>query len=206
MQSVQPPLIAWTRDTPWHYARTTQHGNSGIIGPQPIARVRTNSSTAVEAADRTPVQKRRACNECRQQKLRCELANVDDPSTNVCARCTKLGLRCKIDESFKRTRKRKRSRDFESEIFTLKKKLSQYEHDTANLQTTWPRPKVALAVPLAAYSLLQCQTEHLSSRQNRACLQQRGHTNMKYRRSQNHQSALPSHCHSRGALETWKSL
>ena len=131
MQSVQPPLIAWTRDTPWHYARTTQHGNSGIIGPQPIARVRTNSSTAVEAADRTPVQKRRACNECRQQKLRCELANVDDPSTNVCARCTKLGLRCKIDESFKRTRKRKRSRDFESEIFTLKKKLSQYEHDTA---------------------------------------------------------------------------
>jgi hypothetical protein len=61
------------------------------------------------------------------QRIHYELANIDDPSSaTICSRCTKLDLQCRIDESFKRTRKRKRSVDFEKEIETLKEQLSQY--------------------------------------------------------------------------------
>jgi transcriptional regulatory protein LEU3 len=76
-------------------------------------------------------QKRRACNECRQQKLKCDLANDQNVSVEMCARCAKLGLLCKVDETFQRTRKRKRSHDFQEEIADLKRKLSIYQdrHD-----------------------------------------------------------------------------
>ncbi|KIW69083.1 hypothetical protein, variant [Phialophora macrospora] len=70
--------------------------------------------------------KHRACNECRQQKLKCNLVNAEDPDSGVCSRCNKLGLVCRIDESFKRTRKRRRSQDLEREIEELKHRLSTY--------------------------------------------------------------------------------
>ncbi|KAH6707801.1 hypothetical protein BKA61DRAFT_491032 [Leptodontidium sp. MPI-SDFR-AT-0119] len=48
---------------------------------------------------------RKACNECRQQKLRCN--TVKDPFT-PCSRCTRLKIECRLDASFKRVEKRKR--------------------------------------------------------------------------------------------------
>ncbi|KAH7351359.1 C6 zinc finger domain protein, partial [Rhexocercosporidium sp. MPI-PUGE-AT-0058] len=42
---------------------------------------------------------RKACNECRQQKLRCN--TVKDPFT-PCSRCTRLKIECRLDASFKR--------------------------------------------------------------------------------------------------------
>lgn len=79
----------------------------------------------LEALPRHPI-KHRACNECRQQKLRCDLVNTEDVESNTCSRCEKLGLDCRTDETFKRTRKRRRSRDFEQEIEQLKQQLSVF--------------------------------------------------------------------------------
>ena len=83
--------------------------------------------TAREYNGRHASQKRRACNECRQQKLRCDLAHSPEGAVSSCSRCAKLGLSCKVDESFQRTRKRRRSADFQEEISSLKQQLEQYQ-------------------------------------------------------------------------------
>ncbi|KAF6808501.1 zn 2cys6 transcriptional activator [Colletotrichum musicola] len=73
--------------------------------------------------------RRKACNECRQQKLRCDLGGVvgDDEATSlaICSRCTRLGLDCKIVEGFKRTRNRRRSADLDDEIARLREELAE---------------------------------------------------------------------------------
>ncbi|KAH6961924.1 hypothetical protein BKA56DRAFT_598095 [Ilyonectria sp. MPI-CAGE-AT-0026] len=73
--------------------------------------------------------RRRACNQCKQQKLRCDLASSEDTtSLEVCSRCNRLGLECKIDDGFRRTRKRRRSVDLENEIRELRKQLEESRH------------------------------------------------------------------------------
>jgi transcriptional regulatory protein LEU3 len=143
MQSLQPAPIGWNGDAAWQYSQSIPSGppppTVGRTSQSPtILQAQASSVNAQEAAERSTAQKRRACNECRQQKLRCELANIDEPSATICSRCTKLGLECRIDETFKRTRKRKRSVDFEKEISTLKKQLSQYEKAPATYPAASP--------------------------------------------------------------------
>lgn len=95
----------------------------------------TSAWTAREYNGKHASQKRRACNECRQQKLRCDLANdqpsqeqqPQQPPITSCSRCVKLRLACKVDETFQRTRKRKRSTDFQEEIADLKKQLHWFQ-------------------------------------------------------------------------------
>ncbi|KAL2112916.1 hypothetical protein VUR80DRAFT_6038 [Thermomyces stellatus] len=68
--------------------------------------------------------RRKACNECKQQKLRCEFGSGSDAtSREVCNRCNKLGLDCRVEDGFRRTRKRRRSVDLEDEIRELRKQL-----------------------------------------------------------------------------------
>lgn len=86
--------------------------------------------TAREYNGKHASQKRRACNECRQQKLRCDLANDQESTVTTCSRCVKLGLACKVDDTFQRTRKRKRSADFQDEIADLRRQLLYYQHQT----------------------------------------------------------------------------
>ncbi|KAL3472219.1 hypothetical protein BJX99DRAFT_235947 [Aspergillus californicus] len=68
---------------------------------------------------RQPV--KRACNECRQQKLRCDV--IQDPWTD-CSRCRRLKLDCKIESSFKRVGKRSRNAEMEREIIELRKQIA----------------------------------------------------------------------------------
>ncbi|KAJ9294663.1 transcriptional regulator family: Fungal Specific TF [Paecilomyces variotii] len=68
---------------------------------------------------RQPV--KRACNECRQQKLRCDV--VQDPFT-TCSRCRRLKLECKIESNFKRIGKRSRNAEMEREIIELRKQVA----------------------------------------------------------------------------------
>jgi len=75
--------------------------------------------------------RRRACNECRQQKLRCDLASEDATAIEVCGRCARLGLGCKTDQGFQRTRKRRRSADLENEIRELREQLNSGRHASA---------------------------------------------------------------------------
>lgn len=83
----------------------------------------------------TKQSRRRACNECKQQKLRCDLvANDGAPST--CSRCQRLSLSCKVDTDFRRTRKRRKSFELENEVRELRRQLATREASNAVLE--WP--------------------------------------------------------------------
>ncbi|KAH8899241.1 hypothetical protein GQ53DRAFT_635098 [Thozetella sp. PMI_491] len=61
---------------------------------------------------------KRACNDCRQQKLRCDV--VQEPFQS-CSRCNRLKLECKIESNFKRIGKRSRHAEMEKEIEYLRR-------------------------------------------------------------------------------------
>ncbi|OGE54485.1 hypothetical protein PENARI_c006G12136 [Penicillium arizonense] len=63
---------------------------------------------------------RKACNECKQQKLRCDI--VQTPAAS-CSRCRRLGIECKIEQSFKRISKRRHNAEMEKEIADLRRRL-----------------------------------------------------------------------------------
>lgn len=67
---------------------------------------------------------KRACNECRQQKLKC---NVQQDPFVSCARCQKQNLRCVIEPNFKRVGKRNRNAEMEKEMEYLRDRLALYE-------------------------------------------------------------------------------
>ncbi|EXJ83289.1 hypothetical protein A1O1_06908 [Capronia coronata CBS 617.96] len=71
---------------------------------------------------RRPV--KRACNECRQQKLRCDV--VQEPF-QTCSRCKRLSLDCKIEDNFKRVGKRSRNAEMEREIIELRKQVARQQ-------------------------------------------------------------------------------
>ncbi|KAK0747913.1 hypothetical protein B0T21DRAFT_355402 [Apiosordaria backusii] len=80
---------------------------------------------AAERGDASPEAKgrrlpgvKRACNECRQQKLRCDV--VQDPFQG-CSRCNRLRLECKIESNFKRIGKRSKHAEMEKEIDKLRR-------------------------------------------------------------------------------------
>ncbi|KHJ34742.1 putative zn2 cys6 dna-binding protein [Erysiphe necator] len=75
-----------------------------------------------EADKRRHSSVKRACNQCRQQKLRCDV--VQDPFT-VCSRCARLNLECKIELHFRRIGKRSRHAELEREVVWLRQCLSQ---------------------------------------------------------------------------------
>ena len=80
-------------------------------------------------------QKRTACNECRQQKLKCDLTANEGID---CSRCRKLQLDCKLEPSFKRARKRKSTQSLEHEIVDLQSRLSSIQESAANAQASSP--------------------------------------------------------------------
>lgn len=65
---------------------------------------------------------KRACNECRQQKLRCDV--VQDPFQS-CSRCNRLKLTCKIESNFKRVGKRSKHAEMEKQIHRLQQNLQR---------------------------------------------------------------------------------
>ncbi|KAB8236820.1 hypothetical protein BDV23DRAFT_104611 [Aspergillus alliaceus] len=64
---------------------------------------------------------RKACNECKQQKLRCDI--VQTPAA-ACSRCRRLQIECKVEPSFKRISKRRRNAEMEKEIADLRRRLA----------------------------------------------------------------------------------
>ncbi|KAH8125376.1 hypothetical protein FP744_10007043 [Trichoderma asperellum] len=65
---------------------------------------------------------KRACNECRQQKLRC---NVVQEPFQSCSRCNRLKLECKIESNFKRIGKRSKHAEMEKEIDRLRRNIAR---------------------------------------------------------------------------------
>ncbi|KAL9473652.1 hypothetical protein ACSS6W_008032 [Trichoderma asperelloides] len=87
--------------------------------------------------------RRRACNECKQQKLRCDLV-ANTAVSSVCSRCQRLQLTCKIDNGFRRTRKRRKSFELENEVRELRRRLATREA-SSNAVIEWPT--IAPAAP-----------------------------------------------------------
>ncbi|KAF2197080.1 hypothetical protein GQ43DRAFT_223739 [Delitschia confertaspora ATCC 74209] len=76
---------------------------------------------------------KRACNECRQQKLRCNVQREDVEKGipfKACARCVKQNLACVIHDGFKRVGKRSKNAAMEKEMNELKERLAAYEQGT----------------------------------------------------------------------------
>lgn len=89
------------------------------------------SQVNIPSAAHNGSQKRRACNECGQQKLKCDLSRLEPDSPNSCSRCRRLGLQCRIDDRFKRIRKRKRPSELEKEVEQLRRQLSTFSDTQA---------------------------------------------------------------------------
>ncbi|KAG8627663.1 hypothetical protein KVT40_005146 [Elsinoe batatas] len=66
---------------------------------------------------------KRACNECRQQKLRCDVQT--EPVYQPCKRCMKHKLHCAIDPGFKRQEKRQQYAELEKELNALRAENQQ---------------------------------------------------------------------------------
>lgn len=74
---------------------------------------------------------KRACNECRQQKLKC---NVQQDPFKSCDRCQKQKIICRIDANFKRVGKRKKNAEMEQENNTLHDQLANKDAEIAMLR------------------------------------------------------------------------
>nr|POE62812.1 transcriptional regulatory protein sef1 [Quercus suber] len=70
---------------------------------------------------------KRACNDCRQQKLRCNVVAGPGEQYKPCDRCIKHNLHCSIDNDFKRLGKRAQHEEMARELDMAKAKLAQYE-------------------------------------------------------------------------------
>ncbi|KAM3073360.1 hypothetical protein ACMFMG_004742 [Clarireedia jacksonii] len=64
----------------------------------------------------------KSCNECRQQKLGC---NVVKEPFQACSRCHRLGLPCKLDSDFKRVAKRHKHTEMQKEIKELRELVAK---------------------------------------------------------------------------------
>ncbi|KAB8287274.1 hypothetical protein EYC80_010111 [Monilinia laxa] len=64
----------------------------------------------------------KSCNECRQQKLGC---NVVKEPFKACCRCTRLGIHCKLDSDFKRVAKRHKHSEMQKEIEELRELVAK---------------------------------------------------------------------------------
>ncbi|KAL5342438.1 hypothetical protein BJX70DRAFT_410489 [Aspergillus crustosus] len=70
--------------------------------------------------------RRKACNECKQHKLRCDI--VQTPA-DACSRCRRLKIDCRVEPSFQRISKRQRNAALESEIASLRQRLATNTND-----------------------------------------------------------------------------
>ncbi|EED13923.1 C6 transcription factor, putative [Talaromyces stipitatus ATCC 10500] len=92
----------------------------------------TGAIQGLEGDKSQPIKKRRggnrrACNECKQQKLRCDIVQAPASGRSPCSRCKRLNIDCKVEQSFKRISKRRRNAEMEREIADLRRRLAAGE-------------------------------------------------------------------------------
>ncbi|EME46858.1 hypothetical protein DOTSEDRAFT_70728 [Dothistroma septosporum NZE10] len=83
---------------------------------------------------------KRACNDCRQQKLRCNVIAGPGETYKPCDRCVKHNLKCSIDNDFKRLGKRAQHEEMAKELDAAKARLARYEALGMHLPEETPRP------------------------------------------------------------------
>ncbi|TKA58998.1 hypothetical protein B0A55_11239 [Friedmanniomyces simplex] len=70
---------------------------------------------------------KRACNDCRQQKLRCNVMAGPGEQYKACDRCIKHKLHCSIDNDFKRLGKRAAHEEMVRELELCRARIAEYE-------------------------------------------------------------------------------
>ncbi|RJE18482.1 Transcription factor [Aspergillus sclerotialis] len=153
-----------------------------------------DENEAREEKKRQPV--KRACNECRQQKLRCDV--VQDPYM-ACSRCRRLKLDCKIESNFKRVGKRSRNAEMEREIIELRKQIANVhanapasmsqQHQSLQQTQLTPKAESSHVSPVAAYHTPSAMSaDHMGSQEAVASLLDlRSGFDPNYMRNGNHQ-------------------
>ncbi|KAH6676768.1 hypothetical protein B0J14DRAFT_360528 [Halenospora varia] len=131
----------------------TQHregsGNDSEDDAQSGDRHSPNGSAAAKAV-------KRACNDCRQQKLRCDV--VQSPFT-PCTRCRRLKKDCKVESFFKRVGKRDKYLAMQKEIDDLRRQLQQA---TAENQSRQQHPSTTTSTAVAPLpTVTTTQRRHL---------------------------------------------
>ncbi|KIW86694.1 uncharacterized protein Z519_12680 [Cladophialophora bantiana CBS 173.52] len=117
------PGTAYTSPTQSHKRNASVAGFDS--SPASLESPDHNGDEHARDGRRRPV--KRACNECRQQKLRCDV--VQEPF-QTCTRCKRLNLECKIEDNFKRIGKRSRNAEMEREIIELRKQVAAQQQTT----------------------------------------------------------------------------
>ncbi|KAK4958705.1 hypothetical protein LTR66_013106 [Elasticomyces elasticus] len=124
---------------------------------QPAAKKRRTNSVDDSLASLSPKHPgvKRACNECRQQKLRCDV--ITEPTYVACKRCQKFNVHCSIDTEFKRTGKRAQNE-------AMAKELAALRAENAELRAAIPRgiglPPATLPPTTSSYT--RTATTHLA--------------------------------------------
>lgn len=97
-----------------------------------------------------PKDKRLACVECRQQKVKCDGVEGQD-----CSRCKRKGIPCVVQKGFKRTYKRAQLASLEGEMERLKRVLDEQEraksvatHQSASSLLDLSNSAIHYAVPI----------------------------------------------------------
>ncbi|KAG9235845.1 hypothetical protein BJ875DRAFT_256512 [Amylocarpus encephaloides] len=90
----------------------------------------------------------KACNECKQQKLRCN-AKLDPKG---CARCQRLGLHCTVENGFKRINKRQKSAILQREVQILRDRLNSVYSQSDSRVSASPSEAMASHSPLSPIS------------------------------------------------------
>ncbi|RDW84857.1 hypothetical protein BP6252_02447 [Coleophoma cylindrospora] len=103
----------------------------------------------------------KSCNECRQQKLRCDV--VKEPF-EACSRCKRLKITCKIDSDFKRVPKRNKHAEMEREIRDLRQQLAR-KTETPTSSSISPQQgpqEITFASPISNAQLSEQLLEDIS--------------------------------------------
>ncbi|KAK9458158.1 hypothetical protein V1511DRAFT_491894 [Dipodascopsis uninucleata] len=94
----------------------------GSVGSVPLSSDGDGASQSPDDTSSGPHNRQRkiACIECRQQKVKCD---AFERAPGACTRCAKRKLRCSIKSDFKRTYKRARMAEIEKEVEQLRRSL-----------------------------------------------------------------------------------
>lgn len=100
---------------------TAENASTSITLPSESDEEHTEPGASVDRERRPAILvTKRSCNNCRQQKLRCDV--IQEPFS-ACSRCRRLKKECTVDMEFKRVGKRDKYAKMQREIDDLKRQL-----------------------------------------------------------------------------------
>ncbi|KAK5019161.1 hypothetical protein LTR60_001212 [Cryomyces antarcticus] len=114
------------------FSRPLKPGSGGRKRNVSVAALDSSPGDDENAQRRRHSTVKRACNECRQQKLKCDVV-AEDGDFKACSRCDKHKLHCEIDPEFKRRGKRLMNTENERRVKELEHENRQLRQELARV-------------------------------------------------------------------------